>query len=979
MENGLREWRSLLRAISVAPAIIALLTTLASISALAERSTFATYGFEQGLLSVEGTSLTQDRAGDILVSTEHGLFAYDGRRFVNLGPEQGLPSGGEVHSVTLASTGRMAVQYPGEIYVSDTPSTTLRPALLLHFHRLSHPGINFYSERPHQMAAWGSDFVFLAGDATVRIVVPSVGQAQTESMPYDEEENASLKGAMALFTENGSLWETFEDGRICAADPGAVRCYAAPDGLTQGPWYDLVGDGSGGVMARSPVDVATFSTRFHHWSSSVLPDQGGRYEAYHASLGLYRTPDGKLITQSIQGFDVLSAQGWKEETVAEGAPAGTIMSAMTDGAGQLWFHVNGRGLVRWVGYGHWDTLEKTNGLSDGYSWQTARSNDGSLYVTTDDGVDKVIGQGELEHVSQIFPGSSYALAVSAHGDVWAGYSNKGIRVIDPVSGSTVVMAMPAVETIVPVDHRIWIGSAAGLYAVDDNAGQPFHLVLVKALKTPINSIKSDGQGGIYYLCGNRVHHLHHDNTDIILEGNGLPDSFESLALVFASDGSLWVGGEGGLFRLTLHADRVLSSTSISTEDIGSNSVLALMVDHLGWIWVGTDRGVAVYDGQQWVTIDAGQGLLSNDINEDGIREDPDGSVWIATSHGVSHLRDPASLFAAHPLNIIIPQAHIGTKLVDVGTLPYNHDPLTVDLATPNYGERPVLFQYRLSDVDGGWVSSSSDRIRYPFVPPGHHVLTVLAIDLLTHRQSQATDLIVDIAFPWWRRWWAEGLWSTCILIVLYGGMRFRYRAMYLRQAELKHHIAEATAHIRHQAAHDQLTGLLIRSEVERRLAERLGMGNVKQDLVIALLDLDHFKRINDSYGHLGGDEVLRSLGSIIRRSIRHDEFAGRYGGEEILLVLDDGDDFAAERVLNLHLAIRHNTFKAGCEPIAVTCSIGVAWVSKGDNWETLIGRADAALYKAKDAGRDRVVESRSHDAPQPGSRESASKAYREKR
>ena len=400
-----------------------------------------------------------------------------------------------------------------------------------------------------------------------------------------------------------------------------------------------------------------------------------------------------------------------------------------------------------------------------------------------------------------------------------------------------------------------------------------------------------------------------------------------------------------------------------------------MADHRGWIWVGTDQGVSIYDGQRWVTVDASQGLLSNDINEDGIREDPDGSVWMTTSHGVAHLRDPTFLFADHPLNITIPDAHIGTRSVDAGRIPYNHDPLLVELATPNFGERPVLFQYRLSEVDGGWVSSSSDRIRYPFVPPGHHVLTVLATDLLTHRQSQATNLVIDVAFPWWRQWWAEGLWSACILIALYGGMRFRYRAMYFRQAKLKRLIAEATAHIRHQAAHDQLTGLLIRSEVERRLAESLGRGNAKQQLVIALLDVDHFKRINDSYGHLGGDEVLRSLGSIVRRSLRDDEFAGRYGGEEILIVLDDGDEFAAERVLNLHLAIRHDTFKAGRNPIAVTCSIGVAWASKGDNWETLIGRADAALYEAKNAGRDRVVESRSHDAPQPESRTVTSRPH----
>ncbi len=958
----------------MAAAVIAFLAASWSSPASAERSMFATYGFDQGLSSVEGTSLVQDRAGDILVSTEHGVFAYDGRHFVNLGPEQGLPSGGEVSSVVLASNGRVAVRYPGEIYVSDASSTPSRPASSLRFHPLSHPGINFYSERPHQIAAWGSGFVFLAGDATIRIAVPSVGPARAESMSYAQEEHASLKEATALFTEAGHLWETFKDGRICAADPGAVRCYAGSDGLTPGPWVDLVDEGGGRMMARSPVDAATFDPRTHRWSSSALPDQGGRYGTYHSHLGLYRTPDGKLITQSVQGLDVLGAQGWTELTVAEGAPAGTIVSAMTDGAGQLWFHVLGRGLVRWVGYGHWDTIEKADGLSDGYPWQTARSNDGSLWVTTDDGVDRVTGQGTLRHVSQVFPASSYALAVTARGDVLAGYSNKGVRVIDPVSGSMTVMAVPAANVIVPVGHHIWIGTTAGLYIVDDSAGPPYQPVLTKPLKTPINSIEPDGHDGIYYLCGNTLHHLRRDNIDITLEGTGFPNSFEPLSMTSGPDEALWIGGAGGLFRLTLRDDHVLASKSISTEDIPSNSVPALMTDHRGWIWVGTDQGVSVYDGQRWVTTDSGQGLLSNDINQDGIREDPDGSVWMTTSHGVAHLRDPAFLFADHPLNITIPDAHIGTRSVGAGEIPYNRDPLMVELATPNFGERPVLFQYRLSGVDGGWVSSSSDRIRYPFVPPGHHVLTVLATDLLTHRQSQATDLVIDVAFPWWRQWWTEGAWGACILIVLYGGMRFRYRAMYLRQAELRRHIAEATAHIRHQAAHDQLTGLLIRSEVERRLAEGLARGNAKQQLVIALLDVDHFKRINDSYGHLGGDEVLRSLGSIIRRSLRDDEFAGRYGGEEILLVLDDGDEFAAERVLNLHLAIRHDTFKAGLNPIAVTCSIGVAWASKGDNWETLIGRADAALYDAKNAGRDRVVESRSHDAP-PGSMTVASRPH----
>ena len=134
-------------------------------------------------------------------------------------------------------------------------------------------------------------------------------------------------------------------------------------------------------------------------------------------------------------------------------------------------------------------------------------------------------------------------------------------------------------------------------------------------------------------------------------------------------------------------------------------------------------------------------------------------------------------------------------------------------------------------------------------------------------------------------------------------------------------------------------------------------------MIVAMADIDHFKRINDEHGHLGGDDVLRAIGGLIQGSLEADDYAGRYGGEEMLLVLSDSDDRGAERVLKLHHLLRGTPFAAAGHPLRLTCSIGIAWARSGDDWESLIGRADKALYDAKAAGRDRVVENRRMTPP----------------
>ena len=947
---------------SLGAVAVAALSASWPVPAHAARSTFRTYDADQGLVSSSGFCMLQDRTGYVVVCTEHGVFAYDGRRFVNLGPDQGLRPGGFVYGVALTAGGRIAVEYPDELLISDRSSDAAHPPSALWFTSVRHDGIPFNSDKPHRLASWKNSVVLLAGGTTVRIALADA-QATHGS-------RALRRNAQPVFAGRDHLWDATDDGRLCAADPGAVRCYGEADGLSGGPWLDVIAaDDGDGVLARSASSVATFRPGSGRWSVSALPDQGDRYLNYIEYLGLFRAPDGAVVTQADHGLAVLRAGGWQAFSVADGAPPGTIVSAMTDATGQFWLQAYGQGLLRWVGYGRRETLGREEGLSEGLPWQSVRLPDGAMWVATDTGIDEIAqGRAHLQ-VDRVIPGPSFALAPGPQGRLWASYGSKGVHVIDPADGSISAVATPPVNAILPDPAGfVWIGTEEGLFRVDARARTPGPAVLEAAARSPVPDIVPDGAGGIFYLA-DRLRHRHADGTDALVTGAWPANGFSPLAMAFGRDNTLWAGGAGGLFQLVLSADRVSSFKAVSTDDTQSNTILAVMVDHRGWVWIGTSLGVSVFDGRAWASVDADTGLLSNDVQQLGLREDPDGSVWISTSRGLTHLLDPSAAIDDHPLKVLVSEALLGNSPVRDRRMPYTEAALSLQFGTPNYAaERSVVFRYRLSGSDADWAETSTGAVRYASVPPGRHVLTVIGIDRLTHRISAPCRLVIDIAYPWWRQWWAWALWGLCGLGVVCGGVygvvRFRLRNVMAREAKLERHVAEATAQLqarteelRHQAAHDSLTGLLNRSEVERRLARALAAGRAGDELIVALLDIDHFKRINDRHGHLGGDDVLRAMGRLVAGMIGRGEFAGRYGGEEILLVLQDGNGTGAGRVLGLHRAVEAEAFKAAGATVAVTCSIGLTWAVHGDDWESLIGRADEALYDAKTRGRNRVIES----------------------
>lgn len=158
-------------------------------------------------------------------------------------------------------------------------------------------------------------------------------------------------------------------------------------------------------------------------------------------------------------------------------------------------------------------------------------------------------------------------------------------------------------------------------------------------------------------------------------------------------------------------------------------------------------------------------------------------------------------------------------------------------------------------------------------------------------------------------------------------------------------------------ARDGLTGLLKHADIKEQLSTALAQARRRQQpLCVVMLDIDHFKRVNDTYGHLVGDEVIRALANLLRRRLRESDLIGRYGGEEFLLVLNDCEAPQAVRIIDeLREAFAQFNFGADQQGFACTYSAGVMQACMEHDAETLIGKADQRLYRAKSEGRNRVM------------------------
>ncbi len=333
-------------------------------------------------------------------------------------------------------------------------------------------------------------------------------------------------------------------------------------------------------------------------------------------------------------------------------------------------------------------------------------------------------------------------------------------------------------------------------------------------------------------------------------------------------------------------------------------------------------------------------------------------LWVAASLSVTHFfLEFFYLWLGCTPMIIINIASILSYVVCIAYILKGNTTITIYIMEQEVFLHVVLATIFLGTDCGYhlWLFGSFASVFLPFFLPGVErkpraqiglfaVLTIVSFEVLVylgnhHLLPTTYELKGDIA---------ESIYHVNSLLTFASIMVYTYfynYSMFMKTKELQW-----------AADHDFLTGLFNRQKSQELLSQEIESETEDKKLAIAILDIDFFKQVNDTYGHGAGDTVLRGLANIFKTYKEKGIICGRWGGEEFILISTrhSFDEFVS-LLEEIRRETENSTFTSGKNDISVTVSMGAVAYEKGISAEKLVHRADDRLYEAKESGRNRVV------------------------
>jgi diguanylate cyclase (GGDEF)-like protein len=724
------------------------------------------------------------------------------------------------------------------------------------------------------------------------------------------------------------------------------------------------------------------------------------------------------------GVFVIDTQGRlvSHLTRANGLATNTIYAMYQDDQRGLWL-ATGEGITR-VDIGSALTaFDDRNGLPgivlgvarrDGVLY--AGSTEGAFRLTTAaDGTAAFVPEPALPGKNVSFLKSGDQLLAAGTAGVYAWHADGSVHpIVGAEHAQRTWSTQPMLATRRQPD-RVFIGFKDGLGEIHRDGQRWVDEGFVGNVREQADSLAEDARGNLWLglMAGGvgrlalphdwtgpndpRTPALQRFGTDA-----GLPEG--TVAVTTVNDQVRFLT-RGGIYRFDPATRRFAPDPAFERlfPDGPRRVVLAHQLDrHTLWLSTANDRegikeaGRALYANGRWRWQPTPlQTLAGVDFN--ALATDPDGVAWLSSGKGLYRFDPARQPRAVQPLRALLR----GVTIRDARALAIDHAPDTVprlpandnalrfDFAAPAFTDfAATRYQVRMEGADANWSPWSDATYRdYTNLDSGSYRLVVRARNVYGEVSAPATFRFRILA-PWYRTWWAWLAWLAAAVAIVIAITRWRAHVLVRRNLELAELVRQRNAELAEanqalqgsnerlaqQSMTDPLTGLRNRRylydhiEVDLATARRhqanrtRGDANVPDDdsLVFLMLDIDHFKPVNDTWGHAAGDRVLQQIADILRATTREADFLTRWGGEEFLLVARfvraDAGALFAERIRSAVAAHVFTLDDGGT--LHVTCSIGFATYPAFDQaasqpgWEQVVHLADECLYAAKEHGRN---------------------------
>jgi len=604
--------------------------------------------------------------------------------------------------------------------------------------------------------------------------------------------------------------------------------------------------------------------------------------------------------------------------------------------------------------------------------------------------DLASGKRELLYLPEPYSSSPVnALGMDANGKLWV--AGSGVAWVDRVSLQVSMAGQIGSQPRSQVNHmvvggqRVWLAYHDGVVEVD-LAGRVLRQMRSSAdsglRTTHIVALAQQGR----WLWAGTPEGLHRIDLErwqaepVALLPKASPAQRERVELIngLAVEGqTLWVATAAGVFKRDAATGAVTAQAAtqglvINALQVGADQRLWFSASPTTLGTIGRDGQVRLYGAHDGVNDNRG-------FHRNAVQYLASGQMLFGTGTGVLAVelaQLPAEPAALPELVPVITGLQVDGQRWAEGALPAPGQKVVLQpeqqrLMVEFSALQPIAparrrHAFMLQGHDPDWISVEpgvAPMALYGKLPAGDYTLALRVSSDEKPGAQWISHYPLQVLPQWYQRTWVYVAALAGLVLAGYLLLWVRERIISRRQRQLERLVSQRTRELQQAnsqlaalAGEDALTGLYNRRRLLQRLNELIAQSRRQPCIAsVVLLDLDHFKHINDTHGHLAGDAVLQQVAALLQASLRGQDMAARYGGEELLLLLPDTDqDTALEVAQRLRLAIAEMTVISEDLRLSVSASFGVAQLQPEQTAEQWIERADMALYRAKREGRNRV-------------------------